>query len=47
MHSKKKINQKNDGGQVSFHGRFTPLTSYALPFSLKYIILQKIWVLGI
>ena len=39
MHSKKKINQKNDGGQVSFHGRFTPLTSYALPFSLSLNIL--------
>ena len=41
---KKIINQTNGYVQVSFHGRFTPLISYALPFSLyKYIILQKNW----
>ena len=43
-HKKKIINQTNGYGQVSFHGRFTPLISYALPFSLnKYIILPKNW----
>ena len=49
-HKKKKvINQTNGYGQVSFHGRF--YTSYKLRFTLlifiKYIILQKIGVVGI
>ena len=36
MHSKKKINQKNDGGQANFHGSF--YTSYKLRFTLLTFI---------
>ena len=36
MHSKKKINQKNDGGQVNFHGSF--YISYKLRFTLLTFI---------